>query len=62
MEEEKYYFPASGEDPELVDLKDKNLYYGAFYAKLVTTLNKIKQYNHMVYGDPKGVVHRRAEL
>ena len=42
MEEEKYYFPASGEDPELVDLKDKNLYYGAFYAKLVTTLNKIK--------------------
>jgi hypothetical protein len=62
MEEAKYYFPASGEDPEQVDLKDKNLYYGAFYAKLVTTLNKIKQYNHMVYGDPKGVIHRRAEL
>lgn len=62
LEEAKYYFPEEGQNADTVDLTDKDLYYGQFYAKLATTVNRIKQYNHMVFGDPHGIVHRRAQL
>lgn len=42
MEEAKYYFPEDGINPDDVDLTDKDLYYGQFYAKLATTVNRIK--------------------
>ena len=53
IEERQFYFPQDHEKGmKQLDLKDKNLYYGAFYAKLVTTCNKIRQYNSMVFGEP----------
>ena len=40
----------------------QDLYYGEFYAKLVTTKNKIEQYNEMVYGDPTGGKNTQVKL
>jgi len=28
--------------------------HGGFYAKMVNTVNHLRQYNHMVYGSPEG--------
>jgi hypothetical protein len=61
IKEPKYLFIEEGDEiPK--DIQGQDLYYGAFYAKLVTTKNKIEQYNEMVYGDPTGKVDTEIKL
>lgn len=38
---------------------EKNLTQGPFYSKLVTTINKIKQFNKMVTGKSEGSSKRK---
>jgi hypothetical protein len=39
---------------------DVEICQGGFYSKMVNTVNKVRQYNHMVYGDPKGEKLKRV--
>ena len=54
MKETKYYY-REDKQKHNIDTKGLNKYYGAFYAKMTNTLNKIKQFNEMVYGDAAGI-------
>ena len=61
LKEPKYYFMEEGQEVPK-DMKGQDLYYGEFYAKLVSTKNKIEQYNEMVYGCPAGKSDTKFKL
>jgi hypothetical protein len=54
MKETKYFYRADKSKHIDVDTRGISKYYGAFYAKLTNTINRIKQFNEMVYEDPAG--------
>jgi len=62
IKEPKYYFMEPGQEEVPKDMKGQDLYYGEFYAKLVSTKNKIEQYNEMVYGSPAGKSDTKRKL
>ena len=64
IKEPTYFYidPNAETLPTEKELQGQDLYYGEFYDKLVTTKNKIEQYNEMVYGSPSGVKDTAVKL